>query len=220
MSKTGRAIAVFSVLAAIASPASAEPISYPFSTTVTQAFGPIQDIFGRTFVRGDLLSGQVILDSASFGPDSDARDSNAEFAVHTGRVVFDVPSGFSMDASASERFAAIVQNGAPGVDYARVDLFHTLSSSPVRFNALLVTWVDPTGGALSSTAWPDTLKGLTVTELRFNGFRGNTGSITLYGDSPAPVPEPGTMGLLAGGLLAAYGRLRQRRARGSEVVAR
>jgi hypothetical protein len=128
MSKTGGGIALLALMVATAGPVAAEPIIYPFSTTVTQAFGPIQDLFGRTFVRGDLLSGQVILDPATFGPDSDARDSNAKFAVRTGRVVFDVPSGFSMDASASERFDALVQNDMPGADYARVDQFNTLSS--------------------------------------------------------------------------------------------
>ena len=169
----------------------------------------IQDIFGRTFVRGDSLSGQVILDPATFTADSDARGSNAQYGVGTGRVVFDVPSGFSMDAAAIGRFNALVENGS-GLDYARVDLFDQLT--PGTFNALLITWIDPSGHAFSSTTWPTSLQGLTLTELRFNGFRGNTGSITLYGDSPAPVPEPATMSLLAGGLAAAFFRRRHRRA--------
>ena len=207
LSKTGCSIALFALIVATAAPVAAEPITYQFSTTVTQAFGPIQDIFGRTFVRGDSLSGQVILDPATFTSDSDTRDTNAQYGVATGRLVFDVPSGFSMDAAAIERFDALVENGS--LDYARVDLFDQLT--PGAFNALQVTWIDPTGRAFSSTAWPTTLQGLTVTELRFNGFRGNGGSITLYGDSPAPVPEPATMSLLAGGLLATFYRVRQRR---------
>lgn len=84
-----------------------------------------------------------------------------------------------MDASAIDRFDVIVQNGAPGagqmLDYSRVDLYDQLSVDPWMFNALLVTWVDPAGLALSSTAWPTSVEGFRVTELRFNGFRGHLG---------------------------------------------
>jgi len=191
---------------AMAGPVSADPISYVFSTSVTQSFGPVQDLFGRTFVRGDRLSGRVTIDPATVGPDIDARDSNGEFVVGTGRVVFDVPSGFSMEARAIERFHALTENSSPGasVDYFRFDLFDPTGAF---FNALLVTWVDPAGTRLSNTMWPTNVQGFGQTEVRFNRF--SAAPITLYGDSPAPVPEPGTLALLGAGLAGLYRRARR-----------
>jgi hypothetical protein len=201
-------IAVVGLALTSATPARAESVTYEFSTTVTQVFGPVETLFGRTFVRGDLLSGRVIVDPASIGPDLDARSGNGEFVVGTGRVVFDVPSGFSMETGPVERFHAVTENNAPGagLDFFRFDLFDQTGGS--FFNALLVTWVDPAGRKLSSTSVPANVAGFGQTEVRFDRF--GAPSLTLYGDSPVPVPEPAT-GLMMAGLAAVYRRARRTR---------
>src|SRR5512135_3620437 len=57
--------------------ASADPIlrsgltvTFPFTVQVTVAFGPLQTLFGRSFVIGDTLSGRISFDGTS-GPDQD-----------------------------------------------------------------------------------------------------------------------------------------------------
>lgn len=204
-----RLVLITAVLAATAAPAAADPITFSFSTFVTQAIGPIESLTGRTFTRGDTLAGQVTFDPGLIGPDIDSRPGNGQFPIAGAQIDLNVPSNFSVDSSTAESFEAFTENNAPGagIDYVRFDALQPLQAPASGLQSVSLTWIGP-GSVLSSTDVPLSTAGFDQFEFRLNATDAGGKPIVLYGDTAAPTPEPGTLLLLGGAL--AFGAILQR----------
>jgi hypothetical protein len=198
-------------------PVAADPVVFPFSVHVTEAFGPMDDLFGRTFQIGDELTGRIIFDGTA-GPDQAPSETHGTFDVPSGRMELDVPSGFALDAAHVDTFTADTFN-----DFRRGsfdELIFSVStcchSSGIGFVVADALWTDTTQHALTSDRLPTdpaVLNGFP--RAAFGLLAGSQDPIALFGESApfVPVPEPGTLVLLLTGLgtrIALSGSLRRR----------
>jgi hypothetical protein len=217
-------ITIACVLAAVASPLAAsrvraESITVPFSVDVTQVFccavpDAVTRITGGVLKEGDHFRGAF-----TFNPDLPNRDSDPS---HFG--LFGPDGTFTLDVPWASAFASptfqTVNNGF--VDEVQgADLFGVSSNGhsipdPDAMLIPILTFVDPAGAALSSTALPRSLAGVRafpVKQFRMAFSVDDEDGSLFVGDvhlgDTSPVPEPAGVLLAGTGLLALTKRLRR-----------
>jgi hypothetical protein len=202
MFATFRTIAAAVALAALATPAAADPITFQFSTDIDATFigGPASDPLVITYSFDP-----TTMTASSTGPGSLAYSPLLSMTVELGGQTVTLPVG--PPTSVADSFIEVLNNaGSPAIDeYAVTDRLVT----PVRafgqqLTEVQVNIADPTATAFSSTALPTdpsfaTKFSQNFTNLQFvSGLPGRAASTTPF--TLAAVPEPASLTLLAVGL--------------------
>ena len=193
-----------------------DPITvFSFSSTVVGVGGPpggLEALLGRSFEIGDVISGRAIFDAVAVPDEFDCCPGIARYRPVNGRIELDVPSSFTMAGLVVD-----VVDGAPAdiLQFITRDVVSVLGIPTDVATSL--SWNNRFGEALTSEALPmDPGVRSRFEEFGFSLIEQSPAStpvnwLAAEGEVTA-VPEPGTLTLLAAGVVAAaVARRRHRR---------
>ena len=193
------------VLPCAAQPAHADSVVINIEFTARHTFGDLQQLFGVPISAGDVFGGRLVYELGA--PDVDPTPTGGSYHP-TGSLIFDVGTGLTLPVESVFAFDETFN-----VD-GRDDVFgaFAFASSYPGFDSLL-TELDFRGAGRVGDALPasndEALAFFTGGGFRFVGFEtgGNppfdSGTHELFGTArivpgaPEPVPEPGTLLLVA-----------------------
>lgn len=212
-----RSLAILAMLApALVSDAQADPVVIHLEFTARGTFGPLQDVFGVPIAIGDMFPLRLVYDAGV--PDINP-DPNAGVYRTTGSLIFDVGSGLTLPVDTVVAYDQTF-DPSPNMD----DLFGTAAFTTAYpgFESLSAE-LDLRGGGRVGDALPtsnaEVARFFTQGGLRFTGFKigvnapFDSGTHELAGTVavvPDPVPEPGTLLLVASALALALARSKWR----------
>jgi hypothetical protein len=212
-----RIAALVCAIVAYSAVAAADVITIPFAYNVTEAEGPLELYFGRTFQPGDLLTGRISYQDLAY-KDIDPRPIQGFYAPLDSRIEFDVPSKLLLANSTLREARISVQDNGPNDD--RIG-FNAVAG-PAGGAWLDFTWIDHTRQLLSGEELPRDFSFLSQFGRNSFGLIGSLDDrdiepsgphhLTLFATASAiaPTPEPGTLLLFGSGAIAAFAHCRRR----------